>query len=536
MQLKKTSILILSLTLICLLNCSGQSGNSEQDKKTDSKPQNGGTIIIGVTGDVDSFNPLYGESVSAQEITHMMLLGLADLDDKSQFTPELASHWEQSSDYLKLTYFLRKDAVWSDGIPITAEDVKFTFDLLMDTTVASPRQGYTEYIKDVIVEDSHKVTFEFTEAYPAQIFDTAGEILPKHILKDVDRSALRSHEFGRNPIASGPFKLGKWVSQQYIELVPNEKYFAAKPYLEKVIFKIVPDNTNLLMQLESGEVDMVSGIPPSEVQRLQANNSNIEMHQVSGRVYYYIGYNEKNELFNNKSVRRALTMAIDRDKIIKALLYGYGSKCLGPLPPIVKWAYNEEVQELPYNPEQASDLLKTEGWQDSDGNGILDKSGDEFEFTLLLNTGNQVKSDVAVVVQEQLKKVGIKLNIQTLEWTNYLNHVQNKKFDAVIGGLSSSFYIDPTPVFHSSATNLFNSVSYSNPAVDRLIETGRQEMDQEKAAEIWKEFQNLVYEDQPYTFLFWKDKAVGVRKGFKNVTPIALSSVYDIEKWYLEQK
>jgi len=170
-----------------------------------AKPGYGGAIVIGITGTVDSFNPLFNESSAAQEITHLMLLGLADLNDKSEFVPELASSWEHSTDYLQLTYKLRKDAVWSDGVPITAEDVKFTFDLMMDSTVASPRQGTTEYIKKVVVKNSHTITFHFTKAYPDQIFDTAGEILPKHLLENVDHTTLRSHKFGRNPISSGPF-------------------------------------------------------------------------------------------------------------------------------------------------------------------------------------------------------------------------------------------------------------------------------------------------------------------------------------------
>ena len=527
--MKKSGLIVILAIFILIVWMVGKNNDQPANATND------GTIIIGITGDVDSFNPLFGESVSAQEITHMMLLGLADLNDKSEFAPEIASSWKQSEDYLKLTYYLRKDALWEDGIPITANDVKFTFDLLMDTTVASPRQSYTEFIKKVTVVDSYTVTFEFTEAYPAQIFDTAGEILPRHILEKADRKTLNTNDFGRHPLASGPFKLNKWVSQQYIELVPNENYFGDQPLLKKVIFKVVPDNTNLLMQLESGEIDMMAGIPPSEVERIKNKNKNIEVYQVSGRLYYYIGYNNKNELFKSADVRRALTMAVDRQKMINAILYGYGSVCLGPLPPIVGWAYNDDVIEIPFDPKQAGQILEKEGWQDTDNDGVRDKNGKNFEFSLITNTGNQVKSDVAVVVQEQLAQIGVKVNIETLEWNNYLDHIQAHNFDASIGGLSSSYYIDPTPVFHSTATNLFNSVSYANPEVDRLIESGRQEMDRKKAAQTWKKFQELVYHDQPYTFLFWMDKAVGINKEFKNVKPIALSSVYDIEKWYKEE-
>lgn len=504
-------------------------------KKNDDAGQSKATIVIGIPGDLETFNPLFGEASLSREIIHLTLLGLADLDEHSEFKPEIASSWESSPDFLELTYHLRKGALWSDGVPITAHDVKFTFDLLMDTTVASPNQGFTEYIKEVEVVDDHTVTFHFSEAYPAQIFDTAGEILPQHLLQDADRKSLRSHPFGRKPLASGPFKLGKWVAQQYIELVPNERYFGDKPKLERVIFKIIPDQSSMLMQLENGEIDMMSNVPVSQVAELQERNKQLNIFQISGRVYYYIGYNQNNDLFTNKNVRHALTMAIDRQKIIDALLYGFGTKCVGPLAPIVQWAFNQDVHELPFDPARARTLLRQEGWQDSDNDGVLDKNGRAFEFTLVLNAGNQTKSDIGVIVQQQLSRIGIRVKLKTFEWNTYLTTIQSHKFDACLGSLNSSYYIDPTPVFHSKATNMFNSISYANPEVDRLIETGRSEMVRQKAAEIWKEFQQILYDDQPFTFLFWKDEICAVNKKFKNVRPIALSSVYDLEHWYIDE-
>ena len=522
------------LSFLILFSSCSKSDNQKQDSGS-LKPVQGGTMIIGLNSDVDTFNPLFAESVNAQEILHLMLLGLADLNADGDFEPELAESCKHSDDYLKLTYFLRKDALWSDGQPVTAADVKFTFDLLMDDETASPRQGTTEFIKNVKIIDSHTVKFEFTEAYPAQIFDTAGEILPKHILDKAAPKALRGHDFGRNPISSGPFKLTKWANQQFIELAVNEKYFAARPYLDKVIFKIVPDQTSLLMQLEAGEVDMMMGVPPAEISRIK-NKGGIDVHQVSGRLYYFIGYNNKNELFADVNVRRALTMAVDRNKIIEALLYGYGSKCLGPLPPIVKWAYNDQTEEIPFDINLAKEVLAKSGWTDTNNNGTIDKDGKEFEFTLIAAAGHQLDSDLTVVIQDYLSKAGVKVNIEMLEWTNFLDHLQGHSFEACLNALSSSYYIDPTPVFHSTAVNLFNAVSYANKDVDKLIEAGRQEMDRQKAAEIWKEFQQKVYYDQPYTFLFWLDKAAGINSSFHNVTPAAISSLYNIEKWWKQKE
>ncbi|KAA3618877.1 MAG: hypothetical protein DWQ05_05780 [Calditrichaeota bacterium] len=493
----------------------------------------GNYIRIGVSGDVDTFNPLFIESKLGLQVADLLFLGLADLNDKSEWVPELATSWRHSADNLRITFYLRTDAVWADGTPITAADVLFTFELKRDKRVATPRMGETELIKEVIVENQHTVTFVFKEAYPEQMFDAASEVLPKHILENADRTALRGHNLGQQPLSSGSFKLKKWVNQQYIELVPNERYFGDRPLLDRVFFKIVPDETNLLMQLRTGQIDMLLDVPIKEIKNLKKSNRELAFHKISGRSYYYIGYNEANPLFSSAGVRRALTMALNRDKIIKALLDGYGTPCFGPIPPIIAWAYNENVDEIKYDVSAARSLLAQEGWHDRDGDGWLDKDGRQFAFSILTNTGNQIRSDLAVIVQGQFKKIGVKVEIRTAEWTAYLDQLRDSNLEAFLGGWGASFNVDPTPLFHSTAFELFNYVKYANPEIDKLIDAGRKEMDQAKAAKIWQEFQKKLYDDQPYTFLFWLEKIVAVNKRYANVNPIALSALYDIEKWYV---
>ncbi|MFQ5675943.1 MAG: ABC transporter substrate-binding protein, partial [bacterium] len=228
----------------------------------------------------------------------------------------------------------------------------------------------------------------------------------------------------------------------------------------------------------------------------------------------------------------ALTMAIDRQGIIDAFLYGFGKPCHGPLPPMLKWIHTDLEEAFSFAPDKAKALLSKEGWSDSNGDGWLDKDGKTFRFSLKSNTGNQLRADVAVIIQDQLSKIGIKVDIKTVEWTTLIGDLRARNFDAYMGGWSTSFNVDPTPIFHSTASNLFNFVSYSNPTVDRLIESGREEMDRQKAAKIWEKLQRVIYADQPYTFLFWIDKVVAVSKKFENVTPIPLSAVYNIEEWY----
>ncbi|MBN2009104.1 peptide-binding protein [candidate division KSB1 bacterium] len=527
---RKTFIPLILLITLCCTTCS--QNNKHKKYNTEAPPSCGGALVVGVTEDVDSFNPLFSESSSGKDIIHMIMLGLADLNDKSDFSPELATRWERSKDNRQLTYYLRPDAVWSDGVPITAYDVKFTYELLKDAKVASPNQWVTDFIKSVAVVDSHTVRFTFTEAYPDQMFDTAGEFLPQHILKNVDRSAIRNHEIGQQPLASGPFKLKRWVHQQVIELEPNDKFVDGRPYLERVLFKIIPDKTNLLIQLQTGEIDMMMGVPPKEVKSLQVKRPDLKVYPISGRVYYYVGYNERQDLFKLKSIRQALTMGIPRDRLIEAILYGFGSVCNGPIPPMIEWAYDASLKGWPYNPEQARNQLEKAGWRDTDGDGWLDKAGKPFEFTLAINAGNQEKADLAVVLQDQWKKLGINISIESLEWTAFLKHLREGTFDAYLGGWSTSFNIDPTPIFHSSSTEQFNYVHYANPAVDKLIEQGRAELDREKAAAIWRKFQHEIHEDQPYTFLFWKDDIVAIHERFQSVSPIPLSAFYNIEKWY----
>lgn len=530
-MIKIRCLILMFAALLLSVACDSSSEHQQQSKKTDKY---GGTLVIGISSDVDTFNPLFTEAAMGKEIGHLLLRGLADLNDHSEFVGELAEWWKRSDDYRQVTYHLRKDARWSDGVPITAEDVQFTFELLADTAVASPNNWVTDFIQKVVVVDSHTVRIEFCKAYPDQIFDTAGEILPRHILKDVDRRSLRTHAIGREPLSSGPYKLKKWVAQQVIELVPNEHYYGRRPYLDRLVFKIVPDKSNLQMQLESGEIDMIADVDAERANLMQKNSTKITVYPISGRTYYYIGYNEKNSIFSKPDVRRALAMAVDRRTIIDALLYGFGEACNGPIPPMLKWDLATNETEVRYDPAAAQDILTTAGWSDSNGDGWLDRQNQNFEFTLQINSGNKLKEDLAVVLQAQLKKIGVKVNLETIEWTAFLKKLRQKQFDAYVGGWSTSFNVDFTPIFHSQSGELFNYVSYANPEVDQLIEAGRVEMDRKRARDIWMKAQSLIYAEQPYTFLFWKPQIVAVNSEFKDVTPIPLSVLYNIENWYLD--
>lgn len=528
------SLFAVGLCFVFLFNFAcGQ--RQESGEKAVGAKTHGGTLVVGISGDADSFNPIVSEELTSEEIRDLILLGLADINDKLDFEPELAESWEFSEDHLELTYRIAKNAVWADGTPITAEDVKFSYELYGDTAAASPRSDYVEFIEEITAVDDRTVKFIFSKAYPDQVLESSLEIVPKHILGKINRKDIRTADYGRNPLCSGPFKLTNWISQQQIELSPNETYFKGRPYLDRVVFKIVPDRTNLLVQLQTGEIDMMEDVPPIEAKRLKEQHPDIGVYPTSGRLYYFVGWNLKNPLFQSKNVRQALTTAINRQEIIDNLLYGFGKQCTGPIPPIIAWAHNPDIRPFPYDTQRAKQMLAQEGWTDTDGDGWLDKDGKTFEFSLKTNMDNQVRVDALVMIQDDLKDIGIKVTPRLLEWTVYVDEIFGGNYEACIAGWSARMSPDPTAVFHSNSTDQFNFVSYANPRVDELIERGRVEFDRQKAQEIWYEFQELVYDDQPYTFLFWIDRIVAIHKRFRDVNPAPISAFYQLESWWVAE-
>lgn len=505
----------------------GEGNSSAEDD------QYGGTLVVGISGDIDGLNPVVATSVGASNVMGQIYMSLATMNENMEFEPDLAESWEFSRDHLELTYHLREDVVWADRAPVTARDVRLGYELYTDPLVASPRIGSFDFIEDMMVVDDYTVKFVFNKVYPDQVFDSAIEVFPYHVLGEADRAQIRTIDFNRDPLGCGPFKLKRWISQQLVELVPNELYCEGRPYLERVIFRIIPDQTSLLTQLETGEIDLMEQIPPRDVGRIKRGNPDVKIYTTSGRSYNYIGWNNRNPLFESPKVRKALTMAMDIDDIINSLLYGYGKRCYGPIPPILKWAFNDSIVPLPHDPEAAKRMLAEEGWADHDQDGWLDKDGRTFQFTLKTNLGNREREDAVVMIQSDLEQIGIKVIPKITEWTVFLDQVHQHDFEAYLSGWRARMSVDPTSVWHSKSTDELNYVCYANSEVDRLIELGRETMSRDEARPIWHRFQELVYEDQPYTFLYWRDQVIGIHKRFRGCNPIPLSIYYHLEDWWV---
>jgi peptide/nickel transport system substrate-binding protein len=463
----------------------------------------------------------------------LLFMALTSTNPDFSHGPALAKSWEFSKDHLELTFKLRDDVFWTDGVKTTAHDVKFTYERQIDPKIGWSAIKWKEHIKEVVVLDDYTVKYVFKTLYPYQLMDAAvGVILPKHLLEKVPSEEWKSHEFNRKPVGNGPFKLKEWKAQQFIEVEANDKYWRGRPPLDRIIFKVIPDQENLVLQLKSGQIDLMEGVPPRFYKDLSKLNT-LTAYVYPSRNYSYIGWNLKEPLFQSKKVRHALTMAINRQEIINALFFEFGEVCKGPVSPII-WAFNPNLPAFPFDPAKAKQLLAEEGWKDSDGDGWLDKDGKRFEFSIKTNKGNQIREDIAVILQDQLKKVGIKVNLNILEWTIFSGDLNKKNFQASIAGWSVGLKMEMTTIFHTkSIPDKFNFVSYSNPEFDQLNDAASMEMDREKARKMWWRAQELIVDDQPYTFLYIPKQINTLSSRFKNVQMETVGWSYNLEQWWV---
>ncbi len=559
-MIKKTSLLPIVLAVACALcvsipGCGGDADRAETGDRAEttdraqtgdraggdaateapaSEPNYGGTLVVGFEADADALNPAISSTGDASAIYGNIFIYMCKTSpDMESYTPWGAESWEFSDDRKTLTFHLRDDIHWHDGVKMTAYDVEYSFRIYSSDEVAWSSIRWLDKIESVTAADSFTVVTTFKEVYPYQLTDAnVYWPLPQHLLGHIPPGRLRNAPFNRNPVGNGPFKFKKWVSQQNIELEANEDYFLGRPYLDKVKFKIVPDRTSLLMQLETGEIDLYHKFPPQAYNRL-SQNPDLRIYKFPSRSYYFIGWNNAHPLFENRNVRRALNMAIDRQEIIDALCYGLARPVNGHFLSWL-WAYAESLEPLPYDPEEARRILAEEGWTDSDGDGWLDKDGERFEFELKTNENNQLRKDIAVMVQSKLEKIGVKAKARSMEWTSFVKEMQDKNFEAAVAGWIVGIKADMTSHWHSrSIDGKFNFVSYSNAAVDSLIDAAVMELDRSKAGKMWAEAQQIVLEDAPYCFLFNLDELNALHKRFKNVHMTTYGWDYNLDEWYV---
>lgn len=537
----KTKIILLSLpTVILFTFLINFFFVSVQPERTINQ------LVISSIGDASFLNPVLAQDSASSDINSFVFNGLLKYDKDLILTGDLAESWEvKKGEKPEITFFLRKDVYWHDGTEFTAEDVKFTYDTIMDEKTNTVRRSDYELVETCEVLDKYTIRIIYKEPFSPGLETWGIGIIPKHLLENRD---INTDKFNRHPIGTGPFKFVEWVSDEKIILQANDNYFEGRPYLDQIIYRIIPETSLSEIELLTGGIDYY-GVSPHQYERI-SKNPKFKVFRQPSFAYTYVGYNLKNDLFKDKRVRQALTHAINREEIVKFVLYGLGTITTGPYPNHM-WYYNPDVKPFLYNPHVARELLEEAGWKDSDRDGILDKKDKPFRFTLITNSGNDVRKDVGVLVQRHLKEIGIDVKLELYEWSVFLTDFINPKhFDACILGWSLGIDPDAYQIWHSSQIETgFNFISYSNPEVDKLLVAGRMEYDREKRKEIYHKFHQLIHEDQPYTFLFVPDSTPALtfkfrkvtydKDGKRHLTDIEMAKVglmYDIIKWYVPSR
>jgi peptide/nickel transport system substrate-binding protein len=510
-------------------------------------PQKVNQLVESSIGDASYLNPILAQDSASSEINGFVFNGLIKYDrDLQGFVGELAESWKvEEGPEPVITFYLRKGVPWHDGKEFTAEDVKFTYDKIMDEKTNTVRRSDYELVKTAEVLDPYTFRVTYKQPFSPGLGTWGMGVIPKHLLEKGD---INTTPFNRKPIGTGPFRFVEWVSDEKIVVESNPNYFQGKPYLDQIIYRIIPDTSLSEMELLTKGIDYY-GVQPHQYQRMNEIPF-LKVYSQPSLGYTYIGYNLKNPLFQDKRVRQAFTYAINREEIVQYVLYGLGTVISGPFPSHL-WYYNPNVKPLPYDPKKSRELLAEAGWKDTDGDGILDKDGKPFRFKLITNSGNDVRRDVGVLVQRQLRELGVDVTLEIYEWSVFLkNFINARHFDACILGWSLSPDPDDYQIWHSSQIEKgFNFVSYKNPEVDRLWEEGRKEYDVEKRKKIYWRIHELMAEDQPYTFLFsplgisaLQKKFVLVEEGpsgqkiYKPIKMEKAGLMFDLVKWIVPKE
>jgi len=521
------------IAALCVI-VSGCSGPDEEVASSDhEETATGGTVVLALGAEPDVLNPLINTSAQAGQVLALLLDGLVEMEEDFLYHPRIAEQLTYSPDSLSITVRLR-DWCWSDGVPLTSDDVVRSFELFVDPLVASPRAGgRISNVADVVALDDRTVRYDFHARRADQTATLGYALLSSASVADLDPADVRSWPLNQNPDANGLFMLESWERGRHMILRRNEAYPGPKPALDRVMIRFIPDETARLVELETGEVDVVDNIPPHQAARLD-DLDGIEVAASAGRLMGMIYWNHELAMFSDRRVRKALSLAVDRSAFVDGLLSGYGSAAAGPLPPVL-WAHEPSIAPDPLDIERAGRLLDEAGWIDSDGDGVRDRDGRPFRFTLLTRKGDPVRENGAVVLRENFAAVGVDVKARILEFSTVIDHVRHGDFEAYLGVFSARLAVDPSGLLASDSFDRWNYGHYADAAADSLMDLALSLTDREASRPVWAAFQRHCAEDQPMAFIYYPHDIVAHSSRLEGVRPHVLSPYQSIGEWWIPQ-
>jgi peptide/nickel transport system substrate-binding protein len=529
------ALLVLSLAALCLGACDGGSTKPQTPpSRGQGKPAHGDTLVDGTIGEPSNLIPILASDGSSHDVAGLVYNGLVKYDKNLNLTGDLAESWEISPDGLTITFHLRREVKWHDGAEFTSRDVLYTYRVTIDPKTPTAYAEDFKQIKKAEAPDPFTFRVTYGRPFAPALASWGMAMLPAHLLegKDITKSPL-----SRNPVGTGPYRFKEWVAGQKVILESFPGYFEGRPYIDRYVYRIIPDTSTMYMELKAGGLDMMPLTPVQYRRQTDTDEfrARFNRYRYPASSYVYLGYNLRNPLFTDKRVRQAITCAISKDEIVQGVLLGMGQVANGPFKPGT-WAHNPKGKDFGYNPERARALLAEAGWKKRSSDGILIKDGKPFRFTVLTNQGNDQRLKTAQIIQQRLKSIGIEVKIRVLEWASFITHFIDKgNFEAIILGWTITPDPDIFDVWHSSKTGPkeLNFIGFKNAEVDRFIEEGRNTFDVGKRKECYYRIQEILAEEQPYTFLYVPDALPVVSARFRGIEPAAAGISYNFIRWYV---
>ncbi|MEZ4389316.1 MAG: ABC transporter substrate-binding protein [Candidatus Krumholzibacteriia bacterium] len=517
--------------MLAVLTTVGACGRAERrpDQAAET-PVPGGTAVVAVADEPDVLNSLVRTSAVAGTVLSLIEASLIEMTPALLWEPQVAERWEVAPDSLSITYHLRPWC-WEDGAPLTSADVRLSWQLLTDPRVGSPRADLLRDIADVTTPDSATVVYRFRQPPADPLTLTFHAIVPAHVVADLDPTRLDRWPTNRRPLASGPFRLDSWDAGSQLVLARNPACPQLQPYLDRVVLRVMPDETARILALEAGEVDVVSDVAPAAARRL-ADHPEIGLHEVSGRVFGFLMWNTRRPQLASPTVRKALSLAIDRGRFVDDLLGGYGEPAASYLPPVL-WNHDRDLAPDPFRPDSARALLAAAGWRDGDGDGVRERDGLPLRIEIIYRSGDSVRENGAVVLRQNLRDVGVDVSLRALELGTALDFLRGGRFDAYWGEFQANLYADPSPLVQSGATDRFNFGGYANARVDSLLAAARACRDRGIARPLWDALQVELAADQPAAVIYYPRQIVAINRRLRDATPDMLSPVNYLHRWWI---
>jgi peptide/nickel transport system substrate-binding protein len=534
--------LVAGTAVLALLAGCGEGQRTAESLAVPDSLRYGGTAVVASLNEINSMNHFASTDETSGEVQGFVLFTpLIRYDENLVPTPYLAESWDTvttRSGSLVLTFRLHDDVRWHDGVRTSAYDVKFTFDRIKDSDTSYPQATLLALYDSAVVQDSFTVAFHLTR-HPG-FMDPWRKIspMPIHILGDVAPAELRHHPFGtESPLGNGPFRFvehragDRWVFEANPDFAES---LGGRPYVDRLVYRYIPESTTRLAEFLAGEVDVYLVVAPSQVAEIEARPET-RVITYENRNYAFINWNGRRTFFQDPTVRRALTLAIDRQRIVEVAREGLGRVAEGPVPPF-HWAYHADMEPLPHDPERARALLDSAGWLDQDGDGVREHDVYKASFELKTNQGNPDREQILTLVQADLAQVGVDVSLRFQEAQSLQADMidPERRFDAFVIGWVADFNLDDRILFACSQLDgWYQWASYCNPRVDEILDQVAMMEDRSRALPLWHEYQEIVQWEQPYTFLYYDVRANGVRERVRDVQMDIRGDFFNAKDWWI---